>query len=269
MKHLTTITRTGHGTLPDDLAFLQAAVFAARPLPQESERVGYVEGVVTRGRCRIVFFIVRLEHDSEATVRRVLVPVAALDASAVRARSDASLVLTWTPDQVLAQPDFVSDARPPRNHEDGSRVRTGRWLPAVPNAVPPGKGLNYRAAWRQRLVWGALSALVGVGAALLAGASFSVVLGAALFFGLGGAIAGSLYGYSRDSATDASEFHIMEPSPEVATMMAGVERALQQTNAFDTGALQATLIRARLRRGGHDDSRRPAPPAMGALVRGG
>lgn len=155
MKHLTTITRTGHGTLPDDLAFLQAAVFAARPLPQESERVGYVEGVVTRGRCRIVFFIVRLEHDSEATVRRVLVPVAALDASAVRARSDASLVLTWTPDQVLAQPDFVSDARPPRNHEDGSRVRTGRWLPAVPNAVPPGKGLNYRAAWRQRLVWGA------------------------------------------------------------------------------------------------------------------
>jgi hypothetical protein len=269
MKHLTTITRTGRGTLPDDLAFLQAAVFAARPLPQESERIGSVEGVVTHGRCRIVFFIVRLEHDSEMTMRRVLVPVAALDASATRSRPDASLVLTWTPDQVLAQPDFVSDAQPPRSHEDGGPVRTGRWLPAVPNPVPPGKGLNHGAAWRQRLVWGVVSALVGVGASLLAGASFSVAVSAALFFGLGGAIAGSLYGYSRDSATDASEFHIMEPSPEVAAMMGGVERALQQTNAFDAGALQATALRARIRRGGHDDFRRPAPPAMGTLVRGG
>jgi hypothetical protein len=269
MKHLTTITRTGRGTLPDDLAILQSAVFAARPLPQPSERVGYVEGVVTHDRCQLVFFIVRLEHDNEATARRILVPVAALDPSAIRARYDASLVLSWTVDQVLAQPDFVSDAMPPRNHEDGGRVRTGRWLPAVPNAVPPGKGLNHGAAWRQRLAWGALSAMIGLGAALLAGAGFTVALSAALFFGLGGAIAGSIYGYSRDSATDASEFKVMDPSPEVAAMMGGVERALRQTDAFETGALQATLIRGRLRSADHDDTGKRAPPAMGALVRHG
>jgi len=114
-----------------------------------------------------------------------------------------------------------------------------------------------------------MSAAIGLGAALLAGTGITIALGAALFFGLGGAIAGSIYGYSRDSATDASEFHVMEPSHEVAGMMDGVERALRQTGAFNSGALQATLIRGRLRSADRNDTDRRAPPAMGALARHG
>ena len=248
MEQLTTITLSGRRPVPKDLALLEAPVFASRSLPQQNELVGWVEGVVTRNRARIVFFVVRLEREPERSGRRVLIPLAALDPAAIEEGANASLVVTWTADQVTAQPDFKDEVPPPQNPDDSGVVLAGRWLPIASTRVPPGRGLDHRHAWRKRLVWGAASALLGAVVALVAGGGAAMAVGAALFFGLGGALAGSMYGYSRDSATDASAFDEADPDPEITALVGRLEWALQRRQSYGRGMFRIRTLRPDLYR---------------------
>jgi hypothetical protein len=260
-----TITRTNSGQLPEQLALLAAPVIGDEASP-ETEPLGRVEGAIVDEAGHVAFFIVRAAQHMRLTGKRVLVPPAALKAEETPKPAPNPVIFrtTWTLDQLVAQPDFVEDYQLPKNRTDGAPPVEGRWMPAVPNIIPPGKGVNRSKAARLGLKWGAPAALAGMilGGIIgyMAGSTFAMVT-TAIFFGLASAIAGAIAGATRDSAVDAGEIHAMNPAtagPSVAVhenvatagapYLRALEKSLQDKSLYSLGILKATMILPTLQR---------------------
>lgn len=276
MHQLTTITRTAGGTLPESLALLTAPIIGDETSP-ETEPLGAVEGVLVDEAGHVAFFVVRAAQHLHFTEKRVLMPLAAvtIEEGSQRARSKLILRTSWTRDQLMAQPDFLEDHQLPRNRTDGAPPVTGRWAPAVPNVIPPGKGVNRAKAVRIGTLWAGIGAVAGIamGAVLgyIAGSMFAMVT-TAIFFGLAAGIAGAIAGATRDSAVDAGELHAMSPSSSgpAATVMTNagteglryvrsLETALGERSFFDMGVLRATRVLPTMQQGRPIEERRGTP----------
>lgn len=276
MHQLTTITRTAGGTLPESLALLAAPIIGDETSP-ETEPLGAVEGVLVDEAGHVAFFVVRAAQHLHFTEKRVLMPLAAvtIEEGSQRARSKLILRTSWTRDQLMAQPDFLEDHQLPRNRTDGAPPVTGRWAPAVPNVIPPGKGVNRAKAVRIGTLWAGIGAVAGIamGAVLgyIAGSVFAMVT-TAIFFGLAAGIAGAIAGATRDSAVDAGELHVMNPSSSgpAATVMTNagteglryvrsLETALGERSFFDMGVLRATRVLPTMQQGRPIEERRGTP----------
>lgn len=265
MHQLITITRTLGGQLPDNLALLTAPLIGDETSP-ETEPLGVTEGVIIDETGQIAFFVVRAAAHLHLTAKRVWMPLAAVSIEE-RPELKQKLVLRteWTRDQLMAQPDFPEDYQLPRSHVDGGLPREGRWAPAVPSVIPPGKGMNRAKAFRTGVLWGALGMLIGAMGALIGialglgsgylAADLVTIVTTALFFGVGAGLAGAIAGATRESAVDAGALHAMNPttSGPSATVMknagtAGLpyirvlESALQEQAFFNMGVLKATRI---------------------------
>ncbi|HZF54620.1 MAG TPA: hypothetical protein VE093_38495 [Polyangiaceae bacterium] len=259
MHQLTTITRTTSDQLPESLALLAAPLIGEHDSP-ETEPLGRVEGAIVDEAGHVAFFVVRVAQHMRLTGKRILCPLAAvrLEETASRVPNKILLRTSWTLNQLLAQPDFVEDHELPRNRTDGSPPVEGRWMPAVPNAIPPGSGVNRSKALLLGMKWGIPAGIIGglMGALIgyVAGSAFAM-LTTAVFFGLASAIAGLIAGATRDSAVDAGEIHAMNPATAgpgaVALDNAGtagmpyvmqLENALNDRSLFNTGVLKATPI---------------------------
>lgn len=276
MHQLTTITRTAGGTLPESLALLAAPIIGDETSP-ETEPLGAVEGALVDEAGHVAFFVVRAAQHLHFTEKRVLMPLAAvtIEEGSQRARSKLILRTSWTRDQLMAQPDFLEDHQLPKNRTDGAPPVTGRWAPAVPNVIPPGKGVNRAKAVRIGTLWAGIGAVAGIamGAVLgyIAGSVFAMVT-TAIFFGLAAGIAGAIAGATRDSAVDAGELHAMNPSSSgpAATVMTNagteglryvrsLETALGERSFFDMGVLRATRVLPTMQQGRPIEERRGTP----------
>lgn len=276
MHQLTTITRTAGGTLPESLALLAAPIIGDETSP-ETEPLGAVEGVLVDEAGHVAFFVVRAAQHLHFTEKRVLMPLAAvtIEEGSQRARSKLILRTSWTRDQLMAQPDFLEDHQLPKNRTDGAPPVTGRWAPAVPNVIPPGKGVNRAKAVRIGTMWAGIGAVAGIamGAVLgyIAGSVFAMVT-TAIFFGLAAGIAGAIAGATRDSAVDAGELHAMNPSSSgpAATVMTNagteglryvrsLETALGERSFFDMGVLRATRVLPTMQQDRPIEERRGTP----------
>lgn len=265
MHQLTTITRTTSDQLPESLALLAAPIIGEFDSP-ETEPLGRVEGAIVDEAGHVAFFVVRVAQHMKLTQKRVLFPLAAVRVEETLSRVPNKLLLrtSWTQDQILAQPDFIEDHLLPRNRTDGGPPVEGRWMPAVPNVIPPGSGVNRSKALLLGLKWGIPAGVVGaiMGAIIgyVAGSTFAMVT-TAVFFGLASAIAGVIAGATRDSAVDAGEIHAMNPATAGPTATgldnagtAGMPyvmqlaRALHDRSMFDAGILKATLIQPTLQK---------------------
>jgi hypothetical protein len=259
MHQLTTIIRTSNGQLPESLILLAAPIIGDHDSP-ETEPLGRVEGAIVDEAGHVAFFVVRVAQHFRLTGKRVLMPATALRIEETTRPSPNNIVLRtpWTLDQFLAQPDFAEDHQLPRNRTDGSPPVDGRWMPAVPNVIPPGKGVNRSKAVRMAAKWGIPTALVGmlIGGLIgyMAGSTFAMIM-TAIFFGLAAAIAGVIAGATRDTAVDAGEIHTMSPitsGPAVTVMenaatagqpyLRELERSLSEKTFYDMGLLKATMI---------------------------
>lgn len=259
MHQLTTITRTTSDRLPESLALLAAPLIGEHDSP-ETEPLGRVEGAIVDEAGHVAFLVVRLAQHMRLTSKRVLCPLAAVRIEETSSQVPNKLLLrtAWTRDQLFAQPEFIEDHQLPRNRTDGSPPVEGRWMPAVPNVIPPGSGVNRSKALLLGMKWGIPAGLVGMvmGALIgyVAGSTFAM-LTTAVFFGLASAIAGVIAGATRDSAVDAGEIHAMNPATAgpgaVALDNAGtaghgyvlqLERALNDRSLLNMGLLKATMI---------------------------
>lgn len=265
MHQLTTITRTSTGRLPESLALLSAPIIGDKDSP-DTDPLGHVEGVVMDEAGHVAFFVARVAQRGRLTGKRVLVPLAGLRSEETTHTYGSRLILrtSWTQDQFLAQPDFTDDHQLPRNRTDGTPPVEGRWMPAVPNVIPPGTGVNRSKALRLGTKWGLPMAIVGaiVGGLVgyVAGSLFAAVT-TAIFFGLAAGIAGAIAGATRDSAVDAGEIHAMNPvtSGPSATVEENVatagmphlrmlETTLQDKGLYNQGLLKATSVLPTLQR---------------------
>src|SRR5689334_14437906 len=93
-------------TLPPDLALLCAPVRSAEPSAPD-EYVGRTGGALPDPNGRVVGFIVRLAPQLAPTRPRVLIA-----ATAVSVTEGRVLHLSWTENQLLAQPRLDDDLRP-------------------------------------------------------------------------------------------------------------------------------------------------------------
>ena len=259
MHQLTTITRTTSDQLPDSLALLAAPVIGEFDSP-ETEPLGRVEGAIVDEAGHVAFFVVRVAQHMRLTDKRVLFPLAAarIEETASRVPNKIILRTQWTQNQIMAQPDFTEDHQLPRNRTDGAPPVEGRWMPAVPNVIPPGSGVNRSKALLLGMKWGIpagiIGALMGAIIGYVAGSSFAMIT-TAVFFGLASALAGVIAGATRDSAVDAGEIHAMNPGtagPGATALdnagtagmpyMMHLENALNDRALFTGGVLKATLI---------------------------
>lgn len=264
MHQLTTIVRTSNGRMPESLALLSAPIIGDKDSP-DTEPLGHIEGVVVDEAGHVAFFVARAAQRGRLSSKRVLVPPAALKAEETSHTFGSRLILrtSWTHDQLMAQPDFTEDHQLPRNRTDGEPPREGRWMPAVPNIIPPGTGVNRSKALRLGAKWAIPAALVGLimGGLIgyVAGSTFAAVT-TAIFFGLAAGIAGAIAGATRDSAVDAGEIHAMDagtsgPSATIQENVAAagphlrmLEMTLQDKGLYNLGLLKATMVLPTLQR---------------------
>lgn len=191
--------------LPPDLALLLAPVRASEPSAPD-EYVGRTEGVVLDDAGNIVAFIVRLSPLLVARTARTLVPV-----TAVTVIGNSGLRLAWTEDQLLAQPRLDEDFQV-HNRIDGGPPVESQWMPARPNVVPPGSGLNRAEAAKEGLAGGVIGAAVGAVAGLALGGPLGAAALAA-FCAAGGGLAGVLSGGTHETAIEASEMKLDNIAP--------------------------------------------------------
>jgi hypothetical protein len=192
--------------LPPDLALLLAPVRASEPSAPD-EYVGRAEGVVLDPAGSVVAFIVRLSPLLVAGGPRTLVPV-----TAATVTGDAVVRLAWTEDQLLAQPrlDEVFQAH---NRIDGGPPVESRWMPARPNVIPPGSGMNRTEAAKEGLAGGVIGAAIGAVAGLALGGPLGAAALAA-FCAAGGGLAGVLSGGTHETAVEASEMKLDDLAPK-------------------------------------------------------
>jgi hypothetical protein len=185
------------GLLPHDLAILLAPVRAAEPSAPD-EYVGRADGVLLDFGGRVVAFVVRLAKKLDAHGARTLVPVTALTLE-----EGPMLHLSWTEDQLRAQPRLDQGLQP-HNQVDGGPPVESQWMPALPNVVPPGSGVNGTEAAKESLEGGFVGAAIGALAGLAIGGPV-LAASLAVFFAAGGSLAGLLSGASQETAAEAGE----------------------------------------------------------------
>jgi hypothetical protein len=193
-------------TLPPDLELLLAPVCANEPSAPD-EYVGRTDGVLLDEQGCVVAFIVRLSKKLDSACQRTLVP-----STAVTVTGGSLLHLSWTEDQLLAQPRLDEDLQP-HNRVDGGPPVESQWMPARPNVVPPGPGANRKEAVKEGIEGGLLGATIGA----IAGMAIGGPIGAAslaVFFAAGGSLAGVLSGASHDTAVEASEMKLDNLAPK-------------------------------------------------------
>lgn len=241
MQRLTTMTRV----LPEELLSPSLSLLAAAAVDARTgATIGQVEGVVVDDSSRVVCFVVRLSNEMFATGDRILVPIAAVEVSDTDATGmlPAKVRMLWTRDQILAQPHFDCEAELPHDRWSGNVPTPSRWMPAIPNRIPPGSGGNGRLALTNAAQAGAVGAGTGALIGLAVGGP-AVALGLGTFFMLGAGVAGAIFGASRDSAVEAGELAIYEPSTTAGTWQVHrLEDALRSGMGFRTGAVRATPI---------------------------
>jgi len=205
MRTFTAVTpmRT---TLSSDLALLLAPVRANEPSAPE-EYVGHAEGVLLDERGRLIAFILRLSPRLVAGRPRTLVA-----ASAITVSDDMVLHLSWTEEQILAQPRLDADLQP-HNRVDGGRPVESQWMPARPNVVPPSDSVNGKEALKEGLEGGAIGAVLGGVAGLVMGGPIGAVALAG-FCAAGGSLAGIIAGATHETAIEASEMKFDNIAPE-------------------------------------------------------
>jgi hypothetical protein len=188
MQTFTAVLPTD-ASLPADLALLAAPVSVAEPSDPD-EYVGDAEGVLLDGEGRVAAFVVRLARRIDLRKDRVLVP-----ATALRLTEGPYLHLSWTEDQLCAQPRLDGDLQPHNRVDGGLPVESHWMLPARPGVVPPGPFVNKSAAAREGLEGGLIGAIFGFVVGLAIGGPAAVVL-AMIFFAAGAGLAGLLSGAS-------------------------------------------------------------------------
>jgi hypothetical protein len=183
--------------LPHDLALLLAPVRAEDPSAPDAY-VGRADGVLLDDERNLVAFIVRLARNLDARGARTLVP-----ASAVTVMVGPILRLSWTEDQLRAEPRLDADLQP-HNRIDGGPPVESRWMPARPGVIPPGPGVNGAEAVKEGFGGAVVGATVGALAGLALGGPIAAA-SLAVFFAVGGSLAGVLSGASQETAPEASE----------------------------------------------------------------
>lgn len=195
--------------LPQDLELLLAPVCTDEP-SAPTNYVGRSDGVLLDSHGRAVAFIVRLARRLDRDCARTLVPVTALTVT-----TSWLLRLSWTTDQLLAQPRLDDDLQP-HNRVDGGPPVESQWMPARPNMVPPGPGVNTKEAVKEGIEGGLIGATIGAVAGMAIGGPIGAASLAA-FFAAGGSLAGVLSGASHETAVEASEMKLHNLKPERET----------------------------------------------------
>ena len=204
MQSFTAIT-PARLTLPPDLALLTAPVRAHEPSAPD-EYVGRAEGVVLDPEGHVVAFVVRLAQRLVAKSPRTLVA-----ANAIEVTSGPVLHLAWTEDQLLAQPQLDENFQP-HNRVDGGAPVESQWMPARPNVIPPGEGMNGKEAAKEGLEGGAIGAVIGAVAGMAIGGPIgAIALGA--FCAAGGGLAGVLSGVTQETSAEAGEMKFDNVAP--------------------------------------------------------
>lgn len=233
MRTFTAVT-PAQPTLPPDLDLLLAPVCANEP---SSPYVGRTDGVLLNERGRVVAFIVRLSKLLVPGCPRTLVPV-----TAVTVTGGSLLHLSWTEDQLLAQPRLDEDLQP-HNRVDGGPPVESQWMPARPNVVPPGPGMNKMEAVKEGLEGGIIGAAIGAVAGMAMGGPIGAAsLGA--FFAAGGGLAGVLSGASHETAVEASEMKLdnLEPDHLTPTPIRRLEERLRDQSLSAAGIVHMTKL---------------------------
>ncbi len=222
-------------TLPPELSLLLAPVRTDEPSAPD-EYVGRSEGVLLDEKGRVLAFIVRLSPRLMAGTPRTLVT-----ATAVTVTDDGVMHLSWTRDQLLAQP-LLDVNLEPRNQTDGGAPVESAWLPARPNVIPPGDTTNGVEAAKEGLQGGAAGAVIGALAGLAIGGPVgALALGA--FFAAGGGLAGVIAGASYETAVEAGELKYDNVAPAGGEARATAFRLLEE-RLRDPGLPAAGLIHA-------------------------
>ena len=197
MKEYMAVT-VARPTLPRAIPLpLWSPVLANEPSAPD-EYVGHTEGAVLDDHGHVVAFLVRLAPKLAPSKPRTLVA-----ASAIRITDESILQLSWSEDQLRAQPR-LDDHLQPHNVVDGGPPVESRWMPARPAVVPPGAGVNVEEAARQGLEGGLAGVVVGAVAGLAIGGPLAA-MGLAAFCAAGSGLAGILSGASQESAAQTGE----------------------------------------------------------------
>ena len=223
-------------TLPPDLELLLAPVCANEPSAPD-EYVGRTDGVLLDEEGRAVAFIVRLSKKLDPDCPRTLVPTRAMTVTG------GSLIhLTWTEDQLLAQPRLDEDLQP-HNRIDGGPPVESQWMPARPNVVPPGPGVNGSEAAKEGLEGGLIGAAIGAVAGMAIGGPIGAASLAA-FCAAGGSLAGILSGATHETAVEASEMKLdnLEPERRPVPAIRRLEERLRDPGLTVAGILHAMRL---------------------------
>ena len=201
MRTFTVITRTKATELPPALELLDAPVSVEEP-SASGELVGRTEGAMLDEANDVVAFVMRL--DPRLAGHRP--PWTLIPASAVEIEPGGGVRVGWSEDQLLAQPRLDAYFQPHERVEGGLPIES-QFLPARPNVVPPGGGLDGREALIEGAAGGVLGAALGTVAGLVAGGPLAAA-SLAVFFAAGGSLAGLLSGATQESAVQASELDV-------------------------------------------------------------
>ncbi|MEP7124859.1 MAG: hypothetical protein ABJE95_28280 [Byssovorax sp.] len=235
MRTLTAVI-PAKSSLPPDLALLLAPIRSSEPSAAGKD-VGHAEGALLDEQGRVIAFIVRLSPSVASGSPRTLVT-----ANAVKVTDDSVLHLSWTEDQLLAEPRLDSNLQPHTVTDGGIPVES-QWMPARPNVIPPGGEMNVGETAKEGLEGGTIGAVVGGAVGLVIGGPI-VALGLAGFFAAGGGLAGILSGASQDTAAEAGEmkFDSLEPAPGEArdAALAHLEARLRDPAVVANGLVRAT-----------------------------
>jgi hypothetical protein len=190
-------------SLPKALFPLWSPVVADEP-SAPGEYVGHTEGAILDEEGRVVAFLVRLAPKIARSRPRSLVA-----ASAIRITDESVLQLSWSEDQLRAQP-HIDEALQPHSAIDGRPPVESRWMPARPAVIPPGRSFNRREAVKEGLEGGLAGVIAGSVVGLAIGGPL-VAVSLAAFCAAGGSIAGVLSGASQESAAEAGEMKFEAP----------------------------------------------------------
>lgn len=192
--------------LSPDLVLLLAPVLAAEQSAPD-EYAGRADGVLLDEAGRVVAFVIRLARRLDASAARTLVPL-----SALTLMQGPILRLSWTEDQLGAQPRLDEDLKPP-DRLDGGPPAAGQSIADRPALAPQGNDVNGAETAKAGLEGGLLGAAFGA----LAGMAIGGPIGAAslgVFFAAGGSLTGILSEAARESAEEARELDVIGTETE-------------------------------------------------------
>jgi hypothetical protein len=233
-----TVVLPNQTSMPPELSLLSAPVCAAEP-SVPCEHVGRTEGALLDENGHVVAFILRLATKLAPVGARTLIP-----RSALRIEAGPILHLSWTEDQVRAQPRLDENFQP-HNRVDGGPPVESQWLPARPNVVPPAEGPNGQEAVKEGVEGGIIGAAIGAVAGFAVGGPL-LAASLAAFFAAGGGLAGILSGVAQGTAADASELKFdpagKEDDPSLAVPLTSLEQRLLDTTLTTSGVVTMTRI---------------------------